>query len=113
MDDRDLRQKSQAQFSFNHSLAGLDGLHFEDHIGEEPGAPEKALAQSPVARTTIVKNQRPRFNFLESSFAFACRRMLGMSHENQRIVAQGCGLHLGMIERARHPDIDFAVEDHL
>jgi len=40
LSDRNLRQETEAELAFHHALGCLDGLDFENHIGQQARATE-------------------------------------------------------------------------
>lgn len=93
----DLRKEAQPKLAFDHAFGSFNGFNFQDYVGQKAGAAEEALAERPIARATIVENQRPLFDFLQPRLSFARCFMGRMADENERVVAKGHRLDFGVI----------------
>src|SRR5882672_28952 len=99
MRDSDLGKKTEAQFALHHALGGFDSFHLENHVRQDARSAKQPLAERPIARSSVVKNEWHGFNFLERQRFLARRRVRGMTHQDERIVPQRHGLYPRLIER--------------
>src|SRR5271166_4648285 len=55
--DRDLRQKSDAEFSKHHAFAGLNRLDFQNDVWQQSDPAKESVHQSPIAGAAVVSYQ--------------------------------------------------------